>query len=232
MTRSSVVISWDTDELADGQVEYGTSTSYGKKTGIQTVLSLNHKFTLKNLKRNTIYHFRVTSKDASGNLAIYHDESFTTLGQALTNAVVLPYAVAEGDLIKFNSKSTVYLVKPEGLYPFETYASYKNYLNTTNKRLRIIKDNSEKFTIFSDSAQLILEEEGSVLGVQVSLPEGVKGGDLVKFKDGPAIYLVQPDGLHTFASFRSYSEYLRTNKRKLKVLQGSVGSYTLADPIK
>jgi len=42
-------------------------------------LALRHEFALTGLRPNTIYHFRVRSADAAGNLSISTDQTFLTL---------------------------------------------------------------------------------------------------------------------------------------------------------
>jgi phosphodiesterase/alkaline phosphatase D-like protein len=78
VTSSGGTITWVTDEPADSQVEYGLTASYGMLTPVGTTLIQNHSITLSGLNVNTTYHYRVKSKDASGNLAESGDYSFTT----------------------------------------------------------------------------------------------------------------------------------------------------------
>ncbi len=79
LTSSSAAITWNTDEPANSQVEYGLSASYGNTTTLDTTLTLAHAQTLSGLQANTTYHYRVRSSDASGNLATSSDRTFTTL---------------------------------------------------------------------------------------------------------------------------------------------------------
>jgi len=78
LTTTSATISWQTDEAADSQVEYGLTTSYGISTPLDVNLVTSHSVILSGLQANTIYHYRVKSKDASGNLAISNDFTFST----------------------------------------------------------------------------------------------------------------------------------------------------------
>ena len=83
VTSSGAKITWSTDEPADSQVEYGTNTSYGTLTPLDTNLVQNHSLTLSGLSANTTYHYRVRSKDAAGNLAVSGDYAFTTAASAV-----------------------------------------------------------------------------------------------------------------------------------------------------
>jgi len=80
ITSSGATITWTTDESSDSQVEYGLSTSYGSSTSLNASLVTSHSVSLSGLNTSTLYHYRVKSKDASGNLAISGDFTFTTTG--------------------------------------------------------------------------------------------------------------------------------------------------------
>ena len=79
ISTDSCTINWGTDEPSDSQVEYGFTTGYGKTTILDDTLTLTHSQTLTGLQANTLYHFRVKSKDAKGNQAVSDDYTFTTL---------------------------------------------------------------------------------------------------------------------------------------------------------
>jgi glucose/arabinose dehydrogenase len=76
---TGATIQWTTNEAADGQVEYGVTTSYGSATTLDPTLTTSHIVALSGLAGSTTYHYRVRSKDAAGNLAMGADSTFTTL---------------------------------------------------------------------------------------------------------------------------------------------------------
>jgi phosphodiesterase/alkaline phosphatase D-like protein len=78
MSFSGGTVSWTTDEASDSQVEYGQTSSYGSSTTLDGALVLAHSVTLSGLTASTLYHYRVTSRDAAGNLATSDDFTFTT----------------------------------------------------------------------------------------------------------------------------------------------------------
>ena len=84
ITQNSATISWTTNEPADSQVEYGLTTSYGNQTTLNTSLVTAHSQSLTGLSPSTLYHYRVKSKDASGNLATSGDFTFTTIASDTT----------------------------------------------------------------------------------------------------------------------------------------------------
>lgn len=67
--QSQLVITWDTDEPATSQVEFGdgTGSTYSQKTQEDTNLTSNHIVIITGLSPSKVYHLRAISKDATGN---------------------------------------------------------------------------------------------------------------------------------------------------------------------
>jgi hypothetical protein len=78
ISASTAVITWTTDEDATTEVEYGTTKSYGMLAQVSSDFSTSHSQKLTDLTANTLYHYRVESRDLSGNLATSPDFTFTT----------------------------------------------------------------------------------------------------------------------------------------------------------
>ena len=111
VTASGATVTWTTDEPADSQVEYGTTTSYGLATTRDVTMVLAHSQTLTGLAPATPYHFRVKSRDAAGNLATSADSTFTTDGVPDTTPPVISGAGA-GSIT--SSSATVTWTTDEG----------------------------------------------------------------------------------------------------------------------
>src|SRR5438445_4000470 len=79
LSATSATIQWTTNTASDSQVEYGLTTSYGSTTTLNPALVTSHSAALSGLTDSTTYHYRVKSKDASGNLSVSSDSTFTTL---------------------------------------------------------------------------------------------------------------------------------------------------------
>jgi chitodextrinase len=79
LASSQAVIGWSTNENADSQVEYGPTVAYGSATTLNPAMITSHSQGLSNLFPSTLYHYRVRSKDANGNLAMSGDLTFATL---------------------------------------------------------------------------------------------------------------------------------------------------------
>ncbi|MFA6602756.1 MAG: fibronectin type III domain-containing protein, partial [Candidatus Shapirobacteria bacterium] len=78
-TASSTSVSWKTNEVADGRVEYGETESYERG-----IAEGNHDFktekkvVLLGLSPSTTYHYRITAIDTAGNINTSADSTFTT----------------------------------------------------------------------------------------------------------------------------------------------------------
>jgi hypothetical protein len=98
ITTNSVTISWKTNELSTSQADYGLSTSYGASTPLDSNNVMTHQVQLSNLSADTIYHFKVKSKDSAGNLGSSLDQSFrtSTSGGSSGPAKAFPNAIGFG----------------------------------------------------------------------------------------------------------------------------------------
>jgi hypothetical protein len=69
-SEAQLVVSWNTDEPATSQVEFGegTGTTYAQKTQEDGNLVTNHTVVISKLSPSKVYHLRIISKDKAGNL--------------------------------------------------------------------------------------------------------------------------------------------------------------------
>ena len=96
VTTTGAVVRWTTNEASDSQADYGLTTAYGSVTALDATLVTAHARTLSGLQPNTLYHFRVRSRDAAGNLAISGDVTFRTLAVADTTPPTVSFTGARG----------------------------------------------------------------------------------------------------------------------------------------
>lgn len=78
ITASGATITWMTDELAQGKIEYGKTAEYGKSSPLTDDYATEHSASFSNLDADTEYHYRVVVQDESGNESVSPDEVFTT----------------------------------------------------------------------------------------------------------------------------------------------------------
>lgn len=67
--QQQLVVSWNTDEAATAQIEFGegTGSTYSQKTQEDSNLAFNHVVVISGLSPSKVYHLRVLSKDKAGN---------------------------------------------------------------------------------------------------------------------------------------------------------------------
>lgn len=67
--NAQLVVTWDTDEPATSQIEYGegTGTSYSQKTAEDGNLTTNHVVVISGLTPSEVYHLRAISVDSANN---------------------------------------------------------------------------------------------------------------------------------------------------------------------
>ncbi len=146
-----VLITWTTDEPSTGQVEYGKSVDYGFVLSTSEALTTTHSVTLNGLEPNTTYHYRVRSKDETGNEALSGDYSFVTpapkspyvlelekfewgrvkedIDQGLDTASVRTYLFVKGS-VRNNSRATLRaLICTMNCWSGSTLAKYATYVH-------------------------------------------------------------------------------------------------------
>ena len=76
--QTDATITWDTDEPATTQIEWGSTNFYGQITTFDPTLANHHSVTLTGLSQGTLYHYRIKSRDLAGNYALSADQTFST----------------------------------------------------------------------------------------------------------------------------------------------------------
>lgn len=80
-SATSTVITWDTDEEADSEVDFGLTKNYGVVRD-PFPNKKKHRIVLDDLEPSTVYHLRVGSADLGDNQALSGDYLLTTKGVA------------------------------------------------------------------------------------------------------------------------------------------------------
>jgi hypothetical protein len=124
IATTGAVITWKTNVPAHSEMEYGTTESYGstatamgfpktsrsgrsadlsvrlnhRRSMVADDLVISHSVMLSGLTPGTTSHFRVKSRDASGNLAVSTDYAFETAATVdISSGLVAAYAFDEGE---------------------------------------------------------------------------------------------------------------------------------------
>jgi hypothetical protein len=89
ITTTGATISWTTDQAATTQVNYGTTTSYGSSSALNSILVTSHSVTLTGLTPGTLFDYDVVSTNSSGTSSgMSTNYTFTT-----TNIIGTPPAI-------------------------------------------------------------------------------------------------------------------------------------------
>ncbi|MDD5686605.1 MAG: TIGR03790 family protein [Elusimicrobia bacterium] len=91
VSTNTAVITWNTDENSDSQVEYGLTTTMDSTTTLNTILVNIHNVSLSELKKGTTYYYRVYSRDSFGNLATSAQYSFKTYNNNIKHRIYKYY---------------------------------------------------------------------------------------------------------------------------------------------
>ncbi len=119
ITTSTATIIWTTDENSSSLVEYGLTISYASGTVSDANDVISHALNLSGLTPGATYHFRVSSQDPPGNMAVSGDYVFTTLPPAGDTA---PPVITNVQVINITDTSA--LVTWDTNEPATSFVSY------------------------------------------------------------------------------------------------------------
>jgi hypothetical protein len=106
-SATTATITWTTAVPANSQIAYGTTTSYGSSSALNSNLVTAHSATLTSLTAGTTYHYRALSADSTGVLVAGLDNVFTTPAGAISISVSPTTAtVASGGTQQFSAQIT------------------------------------------------------------------------------------------------------------------------------
>lgn len=108
-------ISWQTDELSLTRLEYGKTEGYGIILEPDKVFRTSHSITLKNLKPETRYYFRMGTEDKIGNknFTNYANQTFLTLALTVKEAMPLEEASPPVPVLPIAEKSITEMTAAE-----------------------------------------------------------------------------------------------------------------------
>lgn len=106
-SEKSACVGWKTNLPAKTWVEYGTTTSYGKKTKVPERFFYIHLHYMQNLELNTLYHYKLVSMDERGNKKESGDKTFRT--NEISNAIRIPGNMGKPPYL-LDQANSVYIV--------------------------------------------------------------------------------------------------------------------------
>lgn len=86
VTDTRATLTWSSSLPTTGNVQYGTTSSYGNSVS-DTTLGISHSVTIPSLSSSTTYHYLLSSTDQSSNTASLTDKTFNTSPSGETTTV-------------------------------------------------------------------------------------------------------------------------------------------------
>jgi len=190
ITKNSALIVWDVSKYATGQVEYGETIAYGHFHKEETSFNYKrHGQLLKDLKVGTTYHYRVISKDASGNKVISEDHTFTTLGALISVSNISPTNITKNsalivwDVSKYATGQVEYgetsayghLHKKETSFDYNRHGqTLKNLKAGTTYHYRVISEDASGHKVVSEDYTFTTLENLNLIYPPDTILEGLK----------------------------------------------------------
>lgn len=123
ITTTGVTIIWKTDKPATSQVKYGTTSTLGAQSPLDSTLKTNHSVTLSGLQPNTNYNYRVYSR-VTGYEAESTNRTFKTQDVATASLGITTGSLSDGAVgrtynqtIQANGGKTPYSWSKSGNFP-------------------------------------------------------------------------------------------------------------------
>ncbi len=91
LSETALQISWATEELSTGQVNWGLTGAYGQAPMLSSTPGYQHTVTLFGLLPGTTYHFQAEASDASGNTTLTADQTMQTHSGSTGEAPVVQF---------------------------------------------------------------------------------------------------------------------------------------------
>lgn len=145
---NSATVSWTTDVPSSSQVFYGTTSSYGQSTTLDTSQVTNHSQTLTGLTPGTTYHFDVQSAAGNGTAASSSDSTFTTQSSNVTPPDMQMEVPTDAITVGTNSTTHVRQLQfthvswDAGTGPFELDPTYNKSTGVATFKQAIYKSTS------------------------------------------------------------------------------------------
>lgn len=154
--KTDVRVLFVTNEAGSTQLEYGTTVSYGTITS-ETDTSprvLRHTVVASGLACNTLYNYRVISRDAAGNTATSANGTFTTTPCTLGNGPIARDVVGE---YENETDSPLWPIFTKGsahdgqgvVNQFGLYGPNGMAIDTTNHRLFVADTSNNRVLVYA-----------------------------------------------------------------------------------
>ena len=122
-TTSSTQVVWTTDVPSNSDVNYGTTTSYGSNTPVDSTMVTSHQVTVSGLSAGTTYYFQVQSTDSKNNNGKSGGHKFATTGVNISGTISPSKGGAGATVTLSGAASATTTANGSGAYTFSGLAS-------------------------------------------------------------------------------------------------------------
>lgn len=158
ISTTSATVGWTTDVPASSQVSYGTTTSYGTQSALNSTASTTHSVVLTGLSASTLYHYQAQSANSAGTTTS-SDGTFTTSTASSTPTITNITVTGIGSTTATVGWTTSSASNGQVSYGTSTSYGTQSALNTTAST--------------THSVALTNLAEGTVYHFQISSADGV-----------------------------------------------------------
>ncbi|MCA9353935.1 MAG: DUF4832 domain-containing protein [Candidatus Kaiserbacteria bacterium] len=113
VSKNSVRVTWNTDELTTSVVRYGKTLNYGSATNETQTVATDHSVTVSGLSADTAYHIQAVSRDAAGNQVASADMIVTTLATEDQTDPIVRFVPSETGTVSGTISLVAYAYDPE-----------------------------------------------------------------------------------------------------------------------
>ena len=131
-TAYTATITWTTDELANSEVEYGLTDSYGSVAS-SSVFTIQHVIRLTGLTEKATYHYRIISDDENGNEIITIDRTFIPVREADHTPPVITSVTTSASTI-YTTQATITWTTDELANALVVYSTSSDFSATSSAR--------------------------------------------------------------------------------------------------
>jgi len=122
-TTTGAQVSWTTNVAANSVVNYGTTTSYGSSTPVDSTMVTNHAVAISGLAAGTTYYYQVQSTDSKSNNGKSGGHKFATASVTISGTITPTQGGSAATVTLSGTASATTTTNSSGAYTFTGLAS-------------------------------------------------------------------------------------------------------------
>ncbi|PYU09127.1 MAG: hypothetical protein DMG37_24295, partial [Acidobacteria bacterium] len=129
-TTTGAQVSWTTNVAANSVVNYGTTTSYGSSTPVDSTMVTNHAVAISGLAAGTTYYYQVQSTDSKSNNGKSGGHKFATASVTISGTITPTQGGSAATVTLSGTASATTTTNSSGAY---TFTGLANQMVTTGQ---------------------------------------------------------------------------------------------------